>query len=100
MTEYKDLDYGSLGLLKNEFKLVGAYPIDEEIYNSLSDGNSNQSINTTALRGVPTCPCCGAQLGVVVCECGNIMCSDGIRQLALGVAWKALWVRLLLVELT
>lgn len=77
MTEYKDLDYGSLGLLKNEFKLVGAYPIDEEIYNSLSDGNSNQSINTTALRGVPTCPCCGAQLGVVVCECGNIMCSDG-----------------------
>ena len=77
MAEYKDMDYGNLGLLKNEFKLVGAYPIDEETYNSLSDGNSNQSINTTALRGVPTCPCCGAQLGVVVCECGNIMCSDG-----------------------
>lgn len=48
------MDYGNLGLLKNEFKLVGAYPIDEETYNSLSDGNSNQSINTTALRGVPT----------------------------------------------
>lgn len=77
MAEYKDMDYGNLGLLKNEFKLVGAYPIDEETYNSLSDGNSNQSINTTALRGVPTCPCCGAQLGVVVCECGKIMCSDG-----------------------
>lgn len=77
MAGYKDMDYGNLGLLKNEFKLVGAYPIDEETYNSLSDGNSNQSINTTALRGVPTCPCCGAQLGVVVCECGNIMCSDG-----------------------
>ena len=59
MAEYKDVDYGNLGLLKNEFKLVGAYPIDEETYNSLSDGNSNQSINTTALRGVPTCPCCG-----------------------------------------
>ena len=58
MAEYKDMDYGNLGLLKNEFKLVGAYPIDEETYNSLSDGNSNQSINTTALRGVPTCPCC------------------------------------------
>ena len=26
------------------------------------------------MRGVPTCPCCGNQLGVVVCECGNIMC--------------------------
>ena len=24
-----------------------------------------------------TCPCCGNQLGVVVCDCGGIMCSDG-----------------------
>ena len=32
MAEYKDMDYGNLGLLKNEFKLVGAYPIDEETY--------------------------------------------------------------------
>jgi len=60
-----------------EYKLVGAYPIDEEIYNSLSDGKSNRNINTMMMRGVPTCPCCGNQLGVVVCECGNIMCSDG-----------------------
>ena len=41
------------------------------------NGKSNRHINTMSLRGVPTCPCCGAQLGVVVCECGNIMCSDG-----------------------
>lgn len=60
-----------------DFKLVGAYPVDEETYNSLSDGKSNRHINTMSLRGVPTCPCCGAQFGVVVCECGNIMCSDG-----------------------
>ena len=58
------------------FRLVGAYPIDEESYNSLSDGKSNRNINTNELIGLPTCPCCGNQLGVVICECGNIMCSD------------------------
>lgn len=67
----------SLNLKTTDFKLVGAYPINEETYNSMSEGKSNRSINTTSLRGVPTCPCCGNQLGVVVCECGNIMCSDG-----------------------
>lgn len=57
------------------FKLVGAYPIDGEIYTQLSaDGETNRSINSSEMRGVPTCPCCGNQLGVVVCECGNIMC--------------------------
>jgi hypothetical protein len=57
------------------FKLVGAYPIDGEIYKKLSaDGETNRSINSSEMRGVPTCPCCGNQLGVVVCECGNIMC--------------------------
>jgi len=67
----------SLGIKATDYKLVGAYPVDEEIYNSLSEGKSNRSINTMSLRGVPTCPCCGNQFGVVVCECGNIMCSDG-----------------------
>ena len=67
----------SLNLKATDFKLVGAYPVDEEAYNSLSDGKSNRHINTMSLRGMPTCPCCGAQLGVVICDCGNIMCSDG-----------------------
>lgn len=61
----------------SDFNLVGAYPIDGESYESLCEGKSNSSINTMSLRGVPTCPCCGNQLGVVVCECGNIICSDG-----------------------
>lgn len=75
-----DTNIGSLrdlNLKVLDFKLVGAYPIDKETYDSLSDGKSNRNINTTSLRGVPTCPCCGNQLGVVICECGNIMCSDG-----------------------
>jgi uncharacterized protein YegL len=55
------------------YKLVGAYPINRETYALLSL-NSNQTVNTINLVGVPTCPCCGNQLGVVVCECGNIFC--------------------------
>lgn len=57
------------------FKLVSAYPIDGETYKKLSvDGDTNRMINTTELIYVPTCPWCGNQLGVVVCECGNIFC--------------------------
>lgn len=63
------------------FKLVGAYPIDGETYKQLSvAGETNRSINSSEMRGVPTCPCCGNQLGVVVCECGNIMCVGGDLQ--------------------
>ena len=50
----------SIDMKATDFKLVGAYPVDEETYNSLSDGKSNRHINTMSLRGVPTCPCCGA----------------------------------------
>ncbi len=69
--------FGQLNMKTTDFKLVGAYPVDEESYNSLSAGESYRSINTMSLCGVPTCPCCGNQLGAVVCECGHIMCSDG-----------------------
>ena len=57
------------------FKLVGAYPIDAEKYSQLSvPGSTNRSINSREMIGVPACPCCGNQLGVVICECGNIFC--------------------------
>ncbi len=55
------------------FRLVGAYPIDKESYAALSVGERSR-INTMELTGVPACPCCGNQLGVVVCECGGIFC--------------------------
>lgn len=70
----------SLGIKATDYKLVGAYPVDEEAYNNLCEGKSNCNISTMSLRGVPTCPCCGNQFGVVVCDCGNIMCSDGNTQ--------------------
>ncbi len=57
----------------SRFKLVGAYPVDKESYAALSSGKKIK-INTMELIGVPACPCCGNQLGVVVCECGGIFC--------------------------
>ena len=57
------------------YKLVGAYQIDENSYNELSEKNSNQQIiNTSEILGQPTCPCCGNQFGLVICECGNVFC--------------------------
>lgn len=55
------------------YRLVGAYPINKEAYAALSSGTRTK-INTMSLIGVPTCPCCGNQHGVVVCECGGIFC--------------------------
>lgn len=73
----KRIDKGA-GLAKRVgYELVGAYTIDDKAYEELSDGKSNRNINTMSLIGVPPCPCCGNQFGVVVCECGDIMCSDG-----------------------
>lgn len=57
-----------------DYKLVGAYPINKESYSKLSF-NDVHKINTTELVGNPTCPCCGNQLGIVICECGNIFCA-------------------------
>ena len=56
-----------------DFKLVGAYPVDKESYASLSAGRPSK-INAMELVGAPACPCCGNQLGVVVCDCGGIFC--------------------------
>lgn len=72
----KALDIKGLeGFKTTSFKLVGAYPVDNESYKSFShDGSTNRNINTEELVGVPTCPCCGNQLGLVVCECGNVFC--------------------------
>lgn len=56
-----------------KFKLIGAYPIDREEYERLSL-NAENRINTMEMVGVPTCPCCGNQVGAVVCECGKLFC--------------------------
>lgn len=72
-----EIDYDQIPV--NYFKLIGAYPIVESEYKSLSDGGNLPKVNTKDLLGQPTCPCCGNQFGLVVCECGNVFCvgTDG-----------------------
>ncbi len=68
-----ELEYDNIPV--SFFKLVGAYPIDFESYKKYSDnGALNKTIHTSELVGQPTCPCCGNQFGLVICECGNVFC--------------------------
>ena len=70
LSELKELSINTL-----EYKLVGAYPIDNN-YFELSDGEqNNKTVNTSELTGFPICPCCGNQYGLSHCSCGSIMCT-------------------------
>ena len=58
-----------------DYKLIGAYPVDNA-YFELCDGfASGGSVNTSSLVGFPTCPCCGNQYGFSHCACGKILCT-------------------------
>ena len=59
---------------KSDFKLAGAYPIDGETYESLSESGYKQNVNTNQIKGIPSCPCCGNSYAMLVCECGNVFC--------------------------
>lgn len=63
------------GFSATGFRLVSAYPIEKESYQELSSGQK-AAISTRELVGAPTCPCCGNQLGAVLCECGKLFCAD------------------------
>lgn len=77
---YCDLDSAKPGqvlLGDGGFKLVGAYPLNEEMYERLSEsGQTKQNIRSDRLIGQPVCPCCGNQIGMVLCSCGNIFCAE------------------------
>lgn len=66
------------GKYRRNYRFIGAYPIDKESYAKLSSG-IKPKVNTNELEGFVSCPNCGNQYGVVVCECGGISCagSDG-----------------------
>lgn len=66
---------GRLVLSGDGFKLAGAYPVDRALYEAFSEeGGTGQRISTDELVGQPVCPCCGNQLGMVLCGCGGIFC--------------------------
>ena len=69
---YISLD--NTGEIASEYRLVGAFQVDN-MYFELSDENvTNQKINTEELLGAPTCPCCGNQFAFAACACGKLHC--------------------------
>jgi uncharacterized protein YegL len=74
--EVKPSEFAGMDLNTMFYKLNGAYVIDEESYNRLSDESSSLSrqISTEELLGFPTCPSCGNQFGFSSCSCGGLLC--------------------------
>ncbi|MFR9591869.1 MAG: TerY-C metal binding domain-containing protein [Rikenellaceae bacterium] len=61
--------------LEAKYGLIGAYRIDESMYSVLSvNSDKKESVNLSSTVGIPACPCCGNQNGLVICECGGVFC--------------------------
>jgi uncharacterized protein YegL len=58
-----------------DYKLVGAYPVDDSYFELSGDTSFGGTVNTSSLSGFPACPCCGNQYGFSHCICGNILCT-------------------------
>lgn len=58
-----------------DFKLVGAFPIENSYFDLTENETTKNTINSSELTGFPACPCCGNQFGFSHCGCGNIMCT-------------------------
>lgn len=71
-------DRGPAAMADTRYKYIGTYPVEDESYKNLSDGNaSKQKVNSERLENVPvSCPICGNELGTVLCGCGGIMCAS------------------------
>ena len=63
------------GDIRLNYKLVGAFRVDESYYELSDENATNLKINTENLEGAPTCPCCGNQFGFAYDDsCGKIHC--------------------------
>jgi uncharacterized protein YegL len=62
---------GDIGL---DYRLVGAFQVDNSYFELSGESNFNSEINTDKLIGAPTCPCCGNQFAFAVCGCGKLHC--------------------------
>lgn len=56
------------------YRLVGAFPVDQNYYELSDAGNTHFRISSEELQGSPACPCCGNQIGFAMCSCGGIHC--------------------------
>jgi len=66
--------YAGIELSSKNYKLVGAYQVDNNYFELADNSNFNNKVNTEELFGAPTCPCCGNQIAFAVCVCQKIHC--------------------------
>jgi uncharacterized protein YegL len=65
-------DYGDIAL---EYRLVGAFRVDNSYFEMSDENAGNLKISTNKLKGAPTCPCCGNQYGFAYDDtCRKIHC--------------------------
>jgi uncharacterized protein YegL len=63
-----------------EYGMAGCFALDED-YFAWSDGAAAElEVNTTQLRGTPSCPHCGAGTAFAVCSCGKLMCASSMGE--------------------
>jgi uncharacterized protein YegL len=73
----KTITPGFAGLQTMQYRLVGAFQVDNTYFELSDESARKQKIHTDELAGAPTCPCCGNQVGFALCSCGNIHCIGG-----------------------
>jgi len=66
--------YAGIELASKNYKLIGAYQVDNNYFELADNTNFNTKVNTEELFGAPTCPCCGNQIAFAVCVCQKIHC--------------------------
>ncbi len=58
-----------------DYRLVGAFRVDNSYFEMSDESGGNLKISTDKLKGAPTCPCCGNQYGFAYDDtCGKIHC--------------------------
>jgi uncharacterized protein YegL len=58
-----------------EYRLVGAFRVDNSYFEMSDENAGNLKISSAQLKGAPTCPCCGNQWGLAYDEtCEKIHC--------------------------
>ncbi|MEJ5993301.1 TerY-C metal binding domain-containing protein [Pedobacter sp. Du54] len=67
-----------LELQTRVYRSRGAYKIDENAYQALSNERVfTLKISSEELYGNPNCPCCGNPFAIATCICGGIHCISG-----------------------
>ncbi|WKZ64482.1 MAG: TerY-C metal binding domain-containing protein [Saprospiraceae bacterium] len=67
-------NFGIEGVGTREYRLVGAFQVDNSYFELSDNSNNDFKINTEELIGASTCPCCGNQFAFAVCSCGKLHC--------------------------